>query len=331
MRVVISTEAWPEKDGTLVSASTVRALVQVAWTATNRDVTLDVFATGGGGPRWIDDLPGKRVTVGGAEAVETEQGMVLGPNDGETRWNPSDLAAALLGLGASAERDKHVLPVIVPLGDEPPAGDAADLWGGSLEAMRFGTRKLALRALVGSQRPLLGFKGMAAHTMLRREHDPAIATAAQEQERRWADIARAGDALAARTTLLGPSRLSDAPGSGAAGGLAYCLAAFGAELTAGSAFVADVAHLHSRLEGADVAVAIAGSGSHADLDEGSVAPMAEEAARLGIPCVLVAPAVDVGKRGLMAAGVSAAFAAGEGLDALESQVARVAQTWTPAR
>ena len=56
---------------------------------------------------------------------------------------------------------------------------------------------------------------------------------------------------------------------------------------------------------------------------------AAAAARLGVPCVAIAPAVKVGKRDLMASGISAAYPAEQGADALADRVRRVAHTWTP--
>src|SRR5690606_25671230 len=122
------------------------------------------------------------------------------------------------------------LPVVVPLGDEAPAGDATALWDQRLTAVRAELSALSITALTTSQRPLLGFRGMAAATVQGRGADPALLAAAQEQEDRWGDIAlRAERELPARV-LLGPARLADTPGAGAAGGLAYCLAALGAAL-----------------------------------------------------------------------------------------------------
>src|SRR5690606_21609821 len=212
---------------------------------------------------------------------------------------------------------------------ESPAGDALDVWGGGLAAMRAGLARVPLVALVSRPRPLLGFHGLAASTIEGRDSDRALAAAAQDQERRWQHVALEGDALA-RQSLVGSGRLSDAPGSGAAGGLAYCLAAAGARLAPAAAFVADLAGVNA-VVAPDLVVAVCSPLSPAELDHGTVAPASARAAAVGVPCIAIAPDVHVGKRDLMAAGVAAAFAAGPGLEALRDQVRRTAQTWTPTR
>src|SRR5690606_3711382 len=159
-----------------------------------------------------DAVAGSQSRVGGALAVSTGQGLVLAPADDERRWNPQALATALLGLAADAARDAQPVTVMVPLGDESPAGDATDLWGGGLAATRKALAPLTMRALVQGTRPLLGFHGMSAAVRAGRESDIALAQSAQDQEQRWSQIAREADALAGPPGLIGPTRLSDSPG-----------------------------------------------------------------------------------------------------------------------
>ncbi len=329
MRIVITTEAWPEGDGEVARAMQVAGTAHHAWSVAAPHVDVTAVAVDPGGPRLADVLGGARSVVGGAQAVYTKSGLVLSPQGVENRWNPRALATALLGIAADAAREGVRVPVIVPVGDDAPAGDATDLWGGGLAATRTVLASLSLIALTGSQRPLLGFKGMAAATVAGRESDQAVMTAAQSQEDRWFAIAHDADETAATQVLLGPSRLSAAPGTGAAGGLAYCLAAAGASLTQGAFFASDLAGFHAAAEGAELVVAIASDMTPSGLDNGTVAPAAAEAANRGIPCVVIAPVVHVGKRDLMVAGVSAAFAAGAGRESLAAKIRTVAQTWTP--
>ena len=79
----------------------------------------------------------------------------------------------------------------------------------------------------------------------------------------------------------------------------------------------------------DLVVAICRDLTPRGLDHGSVAPASAAAARLGVPCVAIAPAVKVGKRDLMASGISGAYPAEPGAGALADRVGRVAHTWTP--
>ncbi|SEI90381.1 glycerate kinase [Demequina mangrovi] len=326
MRAVIAAQSWPLQDaGSLAPADTAR-LVRDAWEATSPHVDLAVVAAPSGAPRSADALSGDEAPVGGAIARRVGTTVVLAPATG-ARWEPAALGSALLGLAAAGEG----ATVVVPLGDEPPAGDAVDLWGGGLEAARAGVATLDIVALVGSDRPLLGFSGMSAAVRDGREHDAALAAAAQAQEERWTAIAREADPLASRRTLLGPARLSDEPGTGAAGGLAYALAALGARLVPASSALAALAGLEEEAATADVVVAVTARLRAADLDHGVAAAASSLAARRGVPCVVVTADLGVGKRDLMAAGIASAHEGAPGEAGLADQIRRVAQTWTPGR
>ena len=364
----MTVEAWPDDGGGVISASDAAAIAAEAWNSGARTAGVSTgeapavgrqradvvaLAVGDGGPRTADAVEGTRRILGQAVAVACAAGTILAPLD-SLRWNPQRLASALFDLAREVPDGASPPTVIVPLGDVAPAGDAIDVWGPSLEAARDALSRLTVIALVGSSRPLLGFHGMAAATMAGRESDAALAAAAQEQEGRWADIAaqveaagfaavglggaetaRAGGGVAP-ASLLGstrspasPARISDLPGSGAAGGLAYCLAAAGARLAPGAMFAASLAGLDTVSPPPDLVVAICRDLTPRGLDHGSVAPASAAAARLGVPCVAIAPAVKVGKRDLMASGISAAYPAEQGADALADRVRRVAHTWTP--
>lgn len=337
----MTVEAWPDDGGGVIPASVAATLAAKAWQAgawsdrTSADgqpgADVVALAVGDGGPRTADAVEGPRRVVGETVAVECAAGFLLAPLDG-LRWNPQRLASALFGLAREVADGGRPPTVVVPLGDVAPAGDAIDVWGPSLEAARDALSRLTVIALVGSSRPLLGFHGMAAETMVGREADVALAAAAQVQERRWAEIAAQVEAVgfsAERGPLLGAARVSDLPGSGAAGGLAYCLAAAGARLAPGAMFAASLAGLDDIAPPPDLIVAIGRDLTPRGLDHGSVVPASAAAARLGIPCVVIAPAVKVGKRDLMAAGISGAYPADPGAAALADRVARVAHTWTP--
>jgi glycerate kinase len=346
----MTVEAWPDEGGGVISASDAAAIASEAWAAGaqaagQQGADVVALAVGDGGPRTADAVEGPRRVVGTALAVECAAGTLLAPVD-SLRWNPHRLASALYGLAREVPDGARPPTVIVPLGDVAPAGDATDVWGPSLEAARDALSRLTVIALVGSSRPLLGFHGTAAATMAGRESDLALATAAQEQERRWAEIAAEVEAAGfaavgthadavgadgglASGALLGPARVADLPGSGAAGGLAYCLAAAGARLAPGAMFAASLAGLDRVAPPPDLIVSICRDLTPRGLDHGSVVPASAAAARLGIPCVAIAPAVKVGKRDLMAAGISGAYPGEPGAAALADRVGRVAHTWTP--
>jgi glycerate kinase len=316
-------ELWPG----VASAREASAIAATAWAEVS-DATLEVYVVGDGGPRTADAFVPKRVAVGGAQATGTPAGLLLSPKGNALRWNPQDLSTALLGLAASQDTEGDV---IVALGDATPAGDAIDVWGPSPVATRRALARLSMRALVTSDRPLLGFHGMSSSLRDGREGDQAIAIAAQEQEQRWSEIAETGDAMASRGTLLGPSRLSAAPGSGAAGGLAYCLAALGATLTQASDYLADAVGLADAVAGADAALAVVGPLTPQSLDHGLASTLARVAARHAIPAVCITSELSVGRRDVMAAGLSGTHEGVQGAEGLADVVRRVARTWAPRR
>jgi glycerate kinase len=337
MRVVMVCEEWDGGGGRTLPASVVAQVAHSAWSSASPTTQVSVFALGNGGPRSADALDGSRRTIGGVEVVQTTTAsgtpaVMLAPGAGGTRWSPVDLASGLLGLAAEARIQGRRQHVIVPVGNADCAGDATTVWGGGAEAMRHGLASLEVTVLVTTDRPLLGFHGMSSALRDGREADAAVAVAAQQQEQRWTEIARLTDPALNRTSLIGSSRLSDQPGTGAASGLAYCLAASGARIvTDAAAYLAEAAGVTRAIEaGAAIAVALTPTLTPSTLDHGLARSLAQAASAEAIPTVVIAPEVHVGKRDLMNAGLAAAYEAGAGLDALRDQLGRVAQTWTPS-
>lgn len=324
MRVLILSDSWPEERGTVAPVE-VAAIAGRTWADANGADTVVSLGIGDGGPRSADALGDDIIQVGAIEAVIASGRWVLRPPGGTTRWEPADLGAALDIIATHPEREGAT--VVVPVGDSDVAGDATAVWGASLASAQSRWKALPLEVLVTSQRPLLGLKGMSSSIRDGRENDHALAVAAQEQERRWSDVARMADA-AQPAQLIGPARLSDTPGSGAASGLAYCLAAAGAKLTPASARLTQFAGADHVAP--DLVVAVTSSLTPHTLDEGVTHAAATVAASHAAPCAVLAVDVWVGKRDLMAAGVSAAHEGTPGSEALAIHLTRVAQTWSPA-
>lgn len=334
---------WESPQALPTPASEVCTTAAESWRAATPHVDVQVFALGDGGPRSADALTGRRRRVGGVDVVDVVTGntdvAVLSPPGRDARWNPIDLSVALLGLAADAHGEGRTQRVVVPVGNTDPAGDAISLWGvgdqgpGEVLAIRSALESLDIVVLTSTDRPLLGFHGMSSALRDGREADEAVAVAAQRQEQRWTDIARATDPLVARHMLIGSSRLSDAAGTGAAEGLAYCLAAAGGRLvTDATGYLAELSGVHAAIDGqVAVAVAVSPTLTPESLDHGISSSLARAAATSAVPVVAVAPRVLVGKRDLMAAGLAAAYAAGPGTAALADQIRRVAHTWTPPR
>lgn len=332
MHILALIESWPNSRGQSLAPLEVGEELSRAWSAHASAVNIDTFVVGDGGARTADALVGTRTQVGGADVVQVGDTLVLAAPRGHKRWEPHALATALLGIAADFAHGRPegapAQTVVIPVGDEPPAGDPTDVWLGGPEAMRAGVAALDLVVAVSSQRPLLGFNGMSAALRDGREHDPAIALAAQTQEDRWAEISRSGDAVANLRSLLGPTRLSDAPGTGAAGGLAYCLGVLGGRLQPAAALFATLAGAEQALAHTDLVVAVVPKLEPRSLDEGAIPAAGALAAQKGIPAIVIAPHASIGRRDLMNAGITSAHGGEPGLAGFTDTIRRVAQTWT---
>ncbi len=324
MRVLIGVGAWGDESPARVQADAV-----AAWrrTAPRDDVHSLLMADGG--PRSADLFDGSPVGVGPVDSLRVGNAIVLLPADAARRWDPHALREGLAVLAAAQTDDRRPLTVVVPLGDDDPAGDAVDVWGADRDATRAALRRLDIVALVGSDRPLLGLHGMSASVRVGREADLALAAATQEGERRWNAIAAEAERSLPRGTLLGHERLADRHGAGAAAGLAYCLSVVGARLAPAARYCAGLSQFDDRALSADLVLAIATTLDPAQIDRGTVAAAAAAASRGGVPCAAVAREVLVGRRDLMAGGIASAHEAGDA--PLGVIVERVARTWSPDR
>lgn len=320
MRVVAAVQGWPGEYR--IDAKEALTIVTASWEAAVPGADLMALPVGGGGPRSADVWRGARGFVDGAETVDHAGATWLAPTGGSSRWNPVDVAAALFGLAKGGRT------VVIPVGDDSIAGDAVELWSGSLPATKKLLAGLDIVVLVSSRRPLLGFDGMSAALLDGKAGDSAAAAASQAQEERWRDLAVHGDEVGNRSALMGPTRLSDEPGTGAAAGLAYALAAVGARLVPASSYIADAAGLGAEVaRGADLVWGLAAELTPRALDHGIAGPVAAAAAAHGVPAALLASGVRVGKRDLMAAGITSAHEAEEGPEGLADGVRRFAHTW----
>jgi glycerate kinase len=182
--------------------------------------------------------------------------------------------------------------------------------------------------------PLLGVKGTAAITA---EGKGASKQQAQDLDRalgRFAQIAlqTLGEAQA-------PQRLVATPGMGAGGGLAFALALLGGRCLPGAAVSAETVGLAERLEGCDLVVTGEGCFDWASLRGSVVATVAQEALAVGVPVVVVAGQVEVGRRETLSIGVESAYAVAERPEQVDAALAdpdgtlaaraeRVARTWS---
>lgn len=313
----------------------------------------------------VDEPAGRTAYVESAQAV----GLPLVPQDRRdpgrttTRGVGALLVAArdagarriVVGLGGSATNDAGA-GMLVGAGLDVRAGlldagggtlgavTAADLDG--LRALRARWRDVELVAATDVDVPLLGLTGASAGFAPQKGASPQQA---QELERCLGSFAHAAttaladelrpDLLAGSRPTSAAARLTTAAGAGAAGGLGFGLALLGARVVPGAPFVADRVRLDERLAAADVVVTGEGRFDWQSLHGKVATEVAARALRHGIPTVVLAGEVQVGRRELSAAGITAAYAVGESPEevraaladpvaSLRARAARVARTWS---
>ncbi|MBO3103628.1 glycerate kinase family protein [Cellulomonas fengjieae] len=320
-------------------------------------------------------VPAVVLLVGGTAYVESAQAVGLAlvpaelrdPTRTTSRGAGELLAAALgagvrrvvVGLGGSATNDAGagaLVGLARALGLPGPA-DVLDAGGGALgavtpddlvglRALRDHLRGVELVVATDVDVPLLGLQGASAGFAPQKG---ASAEQAQDLERslgHFAHVATAALGDAVRPDLLAGSRASSAvsrltaaPGAGAAGGLGFGLALLGARLVPGSVLVADAVGLDDLIAGHDVVVTGEGRFDWQSLHGKVASEVAQRALAHAVPTVVVAGQVLVGRRELSAAGITAAYAVGESPEqvaaaladparSLADRSARVARTWS---
>jgi glycerate kinase len=136
-----------------------------------------------------------------------------------------------------------------------------------------------------------------------------------------------------------PPDLASLPGGGAAGGLGAALLALGGHREPGIEMVRRLVGLDDALARADLVITGEGSFDFQSLRGKVVSGVAAAALERGIPCVVLAGQVHVGRREMGAAGIEAAYSLAEHAgsveealrrpaEELESLAARVAKEWS---
>jgi glycerate 2-kinase len=241
-----------------------------------------------------------------------------------------DGGAGLLGALGAGDRARLTCG-----GGELAGLDATALEG--LAAARERLRGVELVVATASDLPLLGFHGASATDAERRGAEPAQAQALESALGHFADIAQRSSV--AGRPLVG-SGLAGTAGAGAGGGIGFALLLLGARRVDGVRAVLDATGFTSLLRHHDLVVtgeALFGADS---LRRGAVvAQVAQEALTVGLPSVVLAVEVEVGRREALNAGVCGAYAVADrpsGLadvrhdpaGALADRARRVARTWS---
>ncbi|GIG19778.1 hypothetical protein Cch01nite_05020 [Cellulomonas chitinilytica] len=310
----------------------------------------------------VDGPSGRTVYVESAHAV----GLPLVPVDRRdptrtTSRGVGDLLLAarrtgaervVVGLGGSATNDAGA-GMLAALGlPERLAGGGGALAGitqtdlADLAPVRAGWSGVELVVATDVDVPLLGLQGASAGFAPQKGATPEQA---QDLERALGDFAHAAtgaladvlrpDLLSGSRPTSATSRLVSAAGAGAAGGLGFGLSLLGGRLVPGAALVADRTGLDARLAAADVVVTGEGRFDWQSLHGKVAAEVASRALAHGVPTIVLAGEVLVGRRELSAAGIAAAYAVAERpadveaaladpVGSLHERALRVARTWS---
>ena len=162
---------------------------------------------------------------------------------------------------------------------------------------------------------LLGRHGAARTFGPQKGADPAAVERLETGLATWADVLAAAG-----------QDVRDRPGAGAAGGLGAGLLALGAEFTSGSALVRDLTRLDEALDQARLAITGEGSFDWQSLRGKLITAVAAGAADRGIPCLVLAGQVSVGRREAGAVGVEQSYAVAEHAGSVAAAMADPAGT-----
>jgi glycerate kinase len=214
------------------------------------------------------------------------------------------MRTAVVGLGGSGTTDGGA-GLIRALGGHVSDDTGAPIGPGGTDLARAADATLpevgiALVAASDVENPLLGRHGAANTFGPQKGADPAAVERLEAGLTRWADVL----AAAGRD-------VRDRPGAGAAGGLGAGLLALGAEFTSGSSLVRTLTRLDEALDEAGLAITGEGSFDWQSLRGKLITAVAAGAAERGIPCLVLAGQVSVGRREAGAVGVEQSYAVAE--------------------
>lgn len=281
--------------------------------------------------------------------------------------NPALTSTWGVGQLVLAALEEEVDRIVVGLGgsgtNDGGAGLLAALGAGPAEVLARGGRALAqapddaLTGLLAARdrfsgvdlvvatdvdNPLLGFKGASAVFGPQKGASPELAQELEGALGRLTEIV--ARSLPSPLDLLtgGPRRLEREPGAGAAGGLGYALFLLGGRRVSGVDLVLDAVGFHDVVRESDLVVTGEGTFDWQSLHGKVAAGVAVAALAAGLPSVVLAGQVLVGRRETMGLGISGTYAVAETpeqVDAalldpvgtLRARAARVARTWSAGR
>jgi glycerate 2-kinase len=371
VRVVIA----PDGFGGTLSAVEAAEAVAAGWARSAPGDELVLRPLSDGGPGFVDvlatELPGRVVPVpttdplgrpaagalllaGSTAYVESAQAtglhlLTAAERDPlrTTSYGLGQLLAAaveagagtlVVGLGGSATNDAGA-GMLAALGVAPlDAAGAVLPYGGlalaGLDRLEGAPQLRGARLVAATDvdNPLCGPHGATAVFGPQKGLRPADLPRLDAALGRWAEVA-------GRDLPGAPADLAALPGAGAAGGLGAALLALGAVRRPGLAVVAEAVGLAGVLASADLVVTGEGSFDFQSLRGKVAGGVAAAAVEHGLPCLVLAGQVSVGRQEAASAGVEAAYAVADHAgsvaaalerpsDRLADLAAHVARQWS---
>jgi len=279
------------------------------------------------------------VPAGAAPAGSGPAGVAAERPDAEGAVPAAPAGSGPAGVGPDAQ---GAVPAGAGTAGGGPAGSASAVasplarGGGALPEITEVDLAAAWRAVEGMElvaasdvdNPLCGLNGAAAVFGPQKGADRAQVLALDA-------------ALEGFARLVAPD-LAERPGAGAAGGLGFAIFALGGHFASGIGTVLDSVRLDARTATADLVITGEGSFDHQSLRGKVPHGVAQSAAAHGVPCVVLAGRVAVGRREMAAANITEAYALIDPPGSEESAfadphgelarlAARVARRWTRGR
>lgn len=373
MRVLIA----PDSFGSTLTAVEAAQAMREGWLAAAPDDEVVLAPLSDGGPGFVDvlaaSLGGELVTltvedplarpveasylrVGDEAYVESAQACGLHLlNEAErdplrtTTYGVGQLVAHALdhgaakvtvGLGGSATNDGGAgflaalgIARLDAEGRQVPPGGAALAEVDHLDTSRLHPKlaEVTLVAATDVTNPLLGLNGASA------VYGPQKGASDDDVQRLDAALSHWADVL--QRELPGHLDVRTLEGSGAAGGLGAAILAVGGTRASGIALVRDAVGLADQVAASDLVVTGEGTYDWQSKDGKVISGVSKLTIRNGLPCVLIAGQVVVGRRQTSAAGLDAAYTLEEAAGSVQAAMddaahwartvaERVARAWS---
>jgi glycerate kinase len=252
----------------------------------------------------------------------------------------SKVRRVVVGLGGSATNDAGA-GMLAALGAVPvdQLGQGVARGGASLVncvalSGSFGHVDVDLVAATDVDNPLTGLHGASSVFGPQKGADRADVLLLDDALARFAQVLVAG--------VPGcPVDVATMAGAGAAGGLGAALFALGGRRESGAGVVREAVGLDGELDACDLVITGEGSFDWQSLRGKLPATVAGAAAERGVPCLVLAGRVDVGRREAAAAGIDATYSVVEEVGSVEAAMRepaaglralarRVAEQWSRA-